>query len=149
MDGRLQQDEVVQLVCNVDDMDGEAVAAALEVLMAAGALDACAVPVVMKKGRPAWQFQVLCRPSQEEDIALCLLQNTTSIGVRVSRCGRWLLARQAGQRETAYGPVRTKLSCGPGIRREKMEYEDTARLARENGVPLRALTEQDEKGQST
>ena len=117
MDGRLQQDEVVQLMCNVDDMGGDAVSAALEALMAAGALDACAVPILMKKGRPAWQFQVLCRPAQEEGMALCLLQNTTSIGVRASRCGRWLLARQEGQRETVYGPVRTKLSQGPGIRR--------------------------------
>lgn len=149
MDGRLQQDEVVQLMCNVDDMGGDAVSAALEALMAAGALDACAVPILMKKGRPAWQFQVLCRPAQEEGMALCLLQNTTSIGVRTSRCGRWLLARQEGQRETVYGPVRTKLSQGPGIRREKMEYEDAARLARENGVPLRALAEQEEKGRST
>ena len=37
---------------------------------------------------------------------------------------------------TPYGPVRRKISEGCGVTREKYEYEDLARIARENGLSL-------------
>ena len=41
--------------------------------------------------------------------------------------------------ETEYGPVRIKRVFGWGITREKPEYEDVAKLARENGVSLKIV----------
>ena len=38
--------------------------------------------------------------------------------------------------QTPYGPVRRKISEGCGVTREKYEYEDLARIARENGLSL-------------
>ena len=38
--------------------------------------------------------------------------------------------------ETPYGVVRRKVSEGFGTKREKLEYEDLARIAREKGISL-------------
>ena len=39
-------------------------------------------------------------------------------------------------RDTKYGPVRIKRAQGYGADREKLEYEDLARIAREQGKSL-------------
>ena len=38
--------------------------------------------------------------------------------------------------DTPYGPVRKKVSSGYGVRREKFEYEDLARIARVENLSL-------------
>ena len=35
-------------------------------MLKAGALDVCCMPLYMKKGRPAYLFQIICRPADEE-----------------------------------------------------------------------------------
>ena len=38
--------------------------------------------------------------------------------------------------QTPYGEVQKKISSGYGVTREKYEYEDLARIAREQGISL-------------
>ena len=49
----------VELATNVDDVTGEVLAHTVAELLAAGALDAWATPIVMKKGRPAHTIRAL------------------------------------------------------------------------------------------
>ena len=51
--------------------------------------------------------------------------------------GRYAMERELVKAQSAYGEVHVKRSRGFGVTREKAEYEDLARLARENGVSLR------------
>jgi len=44
-------------------------------------------------------------------------------------------------RETELGQVRIKKASGWGVSREKAEYEDLARLARERGISLSQAAE--------
>ena len=48
------------LETNVDDVTGEVLAHTIAMLLAAGAHDAWATPIVMKKGRPAHTLHALC-----------------------------------------------------------------------------------------
>ncbi len=128
----LEHDRVCQLECNLDDLTGEEAAFAVEQLLEAGALDVWTAPVTMKKGRPALLLSCLCRPEDEPPLTALLLRHTTTLGVRRALYERTKLSRT----EARHGLLRIKVSTGGGVRREKPEFEDLARLAREQGLSL-------------
>ncbi len=128
--------DAVLLACNLDDMTPEAVGFAMETLLAEGALDVWTTPVGMKKNRPGILLSVLCRPEDREATVRCLFRHTSTIGIRESTVRRCTLARREEVRETAAGPMRCKISEGYGVTRVKDEYEDLARIAREEGISL-------------
>ncbi len=128
---------LVELRCNLDDATGELVAYAVEALLAAGALDAWATPIVMKKGRPAVQLSCLARPERAEALAALILRETPSLGVRWSAAERLAAGRDWVRAATPWGEVRVKrkLLDGRAVGAAP-EYEDCAALARAHGVPL-------------
>ena len=114
----------------------------MERLLEAGALDVYTVPIGMKKSRPGVMLCVLCREEQREEMARLLLRHTTTLGVRESRHRRYALSRAEETVDTPWGPVARKLSQGWGVRRQKPEYEDLARIAREQDLPLDQVRQQ-------
>jgi uncharacterized protein (TIGR00299 family) protein len=102
----------VVIEANVDDMTGELAGHAIERALAAGALDAWAAPITMKKGRPALQLGVLALRADLEKLGALVLRETTSIGLRFTEVGRLELPRRVVVVETAYGPIPVKLSGG-------------------------------------
>jgi pyridinium-3,5-bisthiocarboxylic acid mononucleotide nickel chelatase len=86
--------DVVVLEANVDDLLPELVPDALERCLAAGALDVWTAPVQMKKGRPGIVVSALARPDAERAVAVALVENTSTLGVRVSRLRRYELDRR-------------------------------------------------------
>ena len=132
---------LLELRCNLDDTSGEELGFAREELLAAGALDVWTVPIGMKKGRPAVELCLLCREAQRERLLKLLFRHTPTLGVRLFPCERVSLRREEREAQTPFGPVRVKVSEGFGVRREKPEYEDLARLAREKGLSLREIRE--------
>lgn len=102
----------MQLSSNVDDMDPEAAAFALERLGSmAGVLDAWSSPSAMKKGRAsAMTIHVLCRPGCEGEVTAGMFRETTTIGVRVQRVERAALERHVKAVTTKFGPIRVKVS---------------------------------------
>ena len=131
--------DVIEISCNIDDMTGEAIAFASEILLEEGALDVCTAPIQMKKGRPAVKLSCLCRPGDEDRFADLMLLHTSTIGVRMQRMQRRTLARSVETVETEYGSVDVKFAAGSGISRHKAEYESAAKLAREQHVPLEEI----------
>ena len=130
-------ERVLELRCNLDDMSGEEIGFAMERLLEAGALDAYTLPIGMKKSRPGVMLTCMCRAEQRDEMLRLLFRHTTTLGVREASCARYTLARRFRTEETPYGPVCVKTAEGFGVRREKPEYEDLARIARERGVSLR------------
>lgn len=129
-------DSVLQLECNVDDMTAEELGFAMETILAAGALEVYTVAAGMKKSRPGTILCVLCHEDAKETLVRVIFRNTTTIGVREHRCSRYTLKRSFETVQTPYGDVQKKLSSGYGVTREKYEYEDLARIAREQGLSL-------------
>lgn len=127
----------VLLETNIDDMTGEALAYAVDRLLAAGALDAWLTPVQMKKGRPGVTVSVICRPEQEAALAHVILRETSTLGVRARRLYRWEAQREALEFVSSLGPAAVKVKRLPGEPPQAVpEYEVCARLARERGLPL-------------
>jgi hypothetical protein len=129
-------ESVLELRCNLDDMTPEAVGFAMEELLAAGALDVFTTPIGMKKNRPGVLLTCLCREEQREAMVRLLFLHTTTLGVRETVCSRCTLERTEETVTTSCGDVRIKRASGWGVSREKPEYEDIARIAREHGISL-------------
>ena len=142
--GRLpgERAEIIELVCNIDDMTPEALGFACTRILESGALDVYTVPGTMKKGRPGHVLTVLCRPEQEEEMARYILAETTTNGLRARRCGKYYLAPEIEEAKTRWGTVKIKKAAGYGAAHVKPEYEDVARLARENQIPYQQVWEE-------
>lgn len=134
--GTEQTDTVAELCCNLDDMTGEAIGFATEQLLAAGALDVFTTAINMKKNRPGILLTVLCRPEEKSRFAALLFRHTTTLGIRENTLQRYTLSRKTEAVQTSYGPVHRKTAEGYGTQRSKWEYEDIARIAREQDLPL-------------
>ena len=125
------------LEANVDDAPGELLGAAVECLLAAGALDAWLEPIVMKRGRGAYKACALALSGDRERLALLLMRETGTLGVRHHTVGRTVAGRRRVVVDLPYGKCRVKVGSIDG---EDFvvapEYADAARLARETGLPL-------------
>ena len=132
-------DEVLELRCNLDDMRAEDLGYAVERLLQAGALDVWTQAIGMKKSRPGVMLCVLCAPQNREAMLQLLFRHSSTLGVREQRLRRSVLERRVETQQTPWGPVRRKISEGFGVRREKYEYEDLARIAAARGLGLEEL----------
>ena len=145
---RAEPETITQLQCNVDDMTGEALGFAMEQLYDAGAVEVFTVPAGMKKSRPGVLLTVLCHEPEKDAVVAALFRHTTTIGVRETAMRRHVLVRRVETVDTAFGPVRAKISTGYGAETRKWEYDDLARIARERNMPLDAVRRQLDKGVS-
>lgn len=134
----MSKDRICELECNIDDMTAEEMAFAAERIMAAGARDVTVTPAVMKKGRPAWLFTVMCGDdeTEKERFARLIFRYTSTIGIRAVISERYILDREILTAETPYGPVRYKHVTGYGTDRIKAEYDDLAGIAVSHDISL-------------
>jgi uncharacterized protein (TIGR00299 family) protein len=108
------RDGFVVLETNLDDMSPQLLAPATEILLGAGALDVAVSPLFMKKGRAGWLLTVIARARDESMLADLLLRETTTLGVRVHRVGRYEAQRRQVEVDTRYGRVAVKLKLLEG-----------------------------------
>lgn len=126
----------VQLLeCNVDDVTGEVLAHTIGRLLDAGAHDAWATPIVMKKGRPAHTVHALCDPARVDAVRAVMVAETGTLGVRGTVMQRWPQQRTEGVVDVGGQPIRVKRSA----QRLKVEHDDAAAAAAVLGLPLRTV----------
>lgn len=139
--------EVVTLLeTNVDDVSGEILGHVIEKLMERGALDVSVLPATGKKGRPAYLIRVISKPWMADELAVLLMRETGTLGVRLTDVPRMVAERDNRTiRLELMGrsyEVRVKVSSiGGKIVSVKPEHDDLARISRETGIPLRRLEE--------
>lgn len=131
---------IVKLECDIDDCSPEVLAYAAERLREAGAREAHWLPIFCKKGRPAYQLQVIVEPSDVSRMEEIILSETTTIGIRRLQMERTCLPRAIESVETPWGNVLVKTVRLPdGTRRTTPEYEACAAIARDKGVALQTV----------
>jgi uncharacterized protein (TIGR00299 family) protein len=123
---------------NVDDITGEVVAHTIAAVLAAGAHDAWAVPIIMKKGRPAYTLHALCDPAVGAAVSAVLLRESGSLGIRGSLIQRWPQQRDERAVVLDGHAIRVKV----GGTRIKVEHDDAAIAAAALGRPLRDVLAQ-------
>lgn len=131
----------VALETNIDDMNPQLFAPVMERLFEAGALDVYLAPIYMKKNRPGTLLGVIARARDEAALARLLLEETSTLGVRVHPVTRYEAGRETRTVETEFGPLPVKLKLLDGrVLQASPEYEDCLRAARAQGVsPARVL----------
>jgi uncharacterized protein (TIGR00299 family) protein len=128
------------LEANVDDATGELAASWIESLLAAGALDAWATPITMKKGRPALTLSALVSIERAEVVENAMLRETTSLGLRRYDVVRAERPRHTVHVDTPFGPIPVKVAEGPfGPPQAKPEFDACLAAARAHGVPVREV----------
>jgi hypothetical protein len=139
--GSLEQDELVVITTNIDNSSGELLGADfIDRLLNAGARDALIHPVLMKKGRPGHQLEVLAEPALAEELAQLILAHTSTIGVRMIPVRRLKLPREQLKVTTPYGEVSAKRVYLPdGTTRTAPEYQSCRELAERAGVPVQSV----------
>jgi len=133
-------DAAVELSANLDDCTGEVLGAAIGKLLAGGALDAWAAPVVMKKSRPAWMLSALCEVADAARMEEVFFTETTTLGVRRRTVARRKLARRHETVETPYGAIRVKVAALAGRNlTASPEFAEAAAAAEAHGVAVKEV----------
>ena len=131
---------VVKLECDIDDATGEELGYVAELLLEAGVREVHWLPTFTKKGRPAYQLQVICVPEDVAHMESVIFCETPTLGVRRVPMERTVLKRRRLTVETPYGSIRCKVAELPdGSTRVAPEYEDCRAAARTFDVPLREV----------
>lgn len=134
-------DEVIELSCNIDDMTGESIGFAMDILLQNGAKDVFTTSIGMKKSRPGVLLSVICAKDDCELMRDLIFKHTSTIGIREHSYRRYTLNREIVEDECEYGAVRKKVSSGYGVTKEKYEYDDLCRVAAENNISIEEILE--------
>ena len=130
-------DWVTVIESHLDTMTGELLGGLMERLFEAGALDVTYTPIQMKKNRPASLITVIAPLALGETLALLLLRETTTLGIRTQQVQRLKAQREQIELATSLGPMLVKVKrLGTQIISAAPEYEECRRIAQERNMPL-------------
>jgi len=139
----MPQDTVDILETNVDDVSGEVIAHAITRFMEAGARDASATPIIMKKGRPGFLIRVICLPETSGSLAELMARELGTLGIRcIPAIHRFIAERTTGEVDVEIAGKRRKVPVKYGwmqgsVYTLKAEFEPSRDFAVELGVPIR------------
>ena len=129
---------ILEVACNIDDMSGEVFAYVIERLLLAGALDAWAEPIVMKKGRPAYKLVFLVSEDKLVSLLDVVFEETTTLGVRYHKVERSTLERRSTVVATPFGSVAVKYGfCNGAIVNIAPEFESCKEIAANAKISLK------------
>ena len=131
-----KEETVTELKCNLDDMSGEDIGFAMDILLEKGALDVFTISIGMKKNRPGQMLTVLCKNEDKDAIVSAIFKHTSTIGVREYQVKRYTLDRSIETVDTELGSVRVKKSVGYGVSKSKIEHDDLVKIAKERDMSV-------------
>ena len=148
----LAEDTVDILETNVDDISGEVIAHAITRFMEAGARDASATPIIMKKGRPGFLIRVISLPETSSALAELMAQELGTLGIRcIPAIHRFIAERTIDEVEVVISGQKRKMPVKCGLMHGrvytlKAEFDHARDWAVELNIPvrdvLRAIEEQ-------
>ena len=134
-------EEIIELNFNVDDMTAEDIAFATNMFMEKGALDVFTTAIGMKKNRPGTLITVITNNEKKDELVKTIFRYTTTLGIRQTNNKRYTLERKITKKDTQFGEVRKKESCGYGVNKSKYEFDDLADIALKNDLSIAEVRE--------
>ena len=132
--------ELSLIETNIDDSTPEVIAHAVERVLESGAIDAWTTSIGMKKGRPGVKVTILARATEAEAIAGVLMQETSTLGVRLRPVNRIERPRSAFDLDTPFGRITVKVALGDGLSPHYApEFESCKQAAARHEVPIKEV----------
>lgn len=129
-------DEILKIELNIDDQTPEQIGYVCNLLLDNGALDVFSTNIHMKKNRSAILLTVLCEIEDRDKFVYLLMKNTTSFGMRMSNLKRVKMIRDFRKLPTKWGNLQFKVGHYKDIKKVSVEYDDCAKIARENNISI-------------
>lgn len=139
--GNIQEENenIVVMETNIDDCASEVLGYTTEKLFQNGALDVFYTPIFMKKNRPAYCLNVVCKKEDMLKLQNIIFKETTTIGIRYHFEYRTELEREIIELNTKYGKIKAKKVNNNGEEYVYPEYEIMKELAEKHNIPLKEL----------
>jgi pyridinium-3,5-bisthiocarboxylic acid mononucleotide nickel chelatase len=133
-----EKEEIYMAETNIDDLSAELLGNNFQdKLMQSGALDYYYTHVQMKKGRPGLLITVFTQKKNIRSVSEFLLENTSTIGVRIYPVQRAVLKRTIKTIHTSLGEAEVKETVLPsGKTRVTLEYESIKKIADKSNLPI-------------
>ena len=129
-------EEVIIQEAWIDDNTPEDIASFVEILRESGAYDVAYYPISMKKNRIGFSIKVILPVNKEPIFRNLWFENTTTLGIREKREGRWILLRREGECTTELGVIKCKqVHQNDGQFIIKPENDEILRLQKEKNKP--------------
>lgn len=136
----IQKQTIQILSTHIDDMNPEITGYLMETLFEKDALDVAFTPIHMKKNRPGIKIEVLCKKEHLHSITRVLFSETSSLGIRVQECDRFVLFRESETIHSSFGPLEVKKVIGADSKvRYIPEYDVLKKTAKHYGLPLQEV----------
>ena len=124
---------IYKLESNIDDCSGEALGYVVEKLLSEGARDVHFIPVFMKKNRPAYQLNVVCREEDIEKFEQIIFEETTTIGIRKQKIEMTMLKTELKIIDTSLGKAQVKICDFKNEKRIYPEYNSIVEICKKSG----------------
>ena len=124
---------IYKLESNIDDCSGEALGYIVEKLLSEGARDVHFIPVFMKKNRPAYQLNVICREEDIEKFEQIIFEETTTIGIRKQKMKMTMLKTELKIIDTYLGKAQVKICDLKNEKRIYPEYNSIVEICEKSG----------------
>ncbi len=125
-------DVIYKLESNIDDCSGEVLGYVMDKLFEAGARDVNYMPVYMKKNRPAYQINIICKEENVKAIEKIVFEETTTIGIRRQKMERTIMEREIVTIQSSLGEAQIKICQFEGGSKIYPEYESVNRLSKQH-----------------
>lgn len=130
-DAEDEHDVIYKLETNIDDCSGENFGYVMERLFENGARDVNYTPIFMKKNRPAYMLNVICRKEDVEKLEYIIFAETTTIGIRKTVMERTVLKRTIKEIDSSVGKAKIKVCRLGDMVKCYPEYESIAAICKE------------------
>jgi uncharacterized protein (DUF111 family) len=119
----------------------------LEKLLQEGAKDVSIIPMFTKKNRPGQILKVVADKKDTEHLSRVIMEETGTLGVRVTFCERHILNRELHEVDVFINGLKERVNVKvtkdsrDRVVHIKPEYEDIKKIANATNTPLREVAE--------
>jgi uncharacterized protein (DUF111 family) len=133
-------EQMIMIQANIDDMNPEHSTYVMDLLFEHGANDVCWIPIIMKRGRPGLQLQVLADQTLLVALETIIFRETTTLGLRYIPATVHRLARAFVKVQTVWGEMTVKTGYHAGkLVQYAPEFKQCEQAAKVHHIPIKQV----------